>query len=54
MIIFENYRDKTNFPGKSIEIAKTFYDKKKYRDISNCYHDFFTLVPTNDIHDAYN
>ena len=24
MIIFENYRDKTNFPGNSIEIAKCF------------------------------
>ena len=37
MIILENYRDKTNFPGNSIEIAKYFTIK-----ISGylCYHIF--------------
>ena len=28
MIILENFRDKTNFPGNSIEIAKCFKIKK--------------------------
>ena len=27
MIMLENYRDKTNFPGNSIEDSKTFHDK---------------------------
>ena len=39
MIILENYCDNTNFPGKSIEIAKCFMIK--YLDISNHYHILF-------------
>ena len=38
MIILENYRDKTNFPGNSIKIAKCF--TIKIWRYSNCYHIF--------------
>ena len=53
MIILENYRDKTNFPGNSIEIAKCFMiEISRYflTVIQFC----FTLVPPIDIHDIYN
>ena len=43
MIILENYRDKTNFPGNIIEIAKGFtITISRYF----CYHLFYALTFT--------
>ena len=52
MIILENYHDKTNFPGNSIEIAKCFTINilRYFYLLSH----FFTLVPTSDTQIIYN
>ena len=51
MIILDNYRDETNFPGNSIEIAKSFMIKI-WRFVT-VITTFCMLLPTRDNHGIY-
>ena len=53
MIILESYCDKTNFPGNSFEIAKSFMIKN-VAIFATVITTFLMFVPASDSHGIYN